>query len=600
MIFRIIWLLWKNRLTKSFCALLNSENPIYELYFVGIGNLKDVKETKLISGEAMYFLHPRSRLLLANIFHARSELVRENLDGKYPGVTLKMSKVLKRAISIGIYSRNLSEGLFNGFTSSLIFKRSEIVTAPFLSNPKVRVRFSRMSASIGCIIPKLETDLEVEIRRNDNLWDLQFLESYLTPYSANRLLRVLYRKCFPFFLNEAACAGDITRAKLICVGLPGWHYVRSFFTIHFSEDLFHAKNIYRKAFLRKTNGVFSFYPESVESKIHWSSNSDTSDSIDAAFSIENIEILDARYIVVSEYLLPDDTTLIKQCEDIGGWPHSIWTNSRSAFVAVPNHLQTQKLTSGGLLFPCNSNWAHFMEEILPRLVLAEGELEYRVLLTPKIFDEAQAGAIDSISKSKISIIEREYKYSTDQIFCTVHENRRSLAILKELNGKDLVDQNTMRIIRSKATQLIAEKASESSPICIYIQRNSRALRKLVNRNQIETLLESKGFIFLRTEELSYVERIRIFQKANLIVSESGAGGANLHFCNMGTKVIELRHPGMVLSEEETTLTASGRFEWTKIEGKNGNVLHKVFKGTDCYSINLKILQEVLQQNIPTI
>jgi hypothetical protein len=113
-------------------------------------------------------------------------------------------------------------------------------------------------------------------------------------------------------------------------------------------------------------------------------------------------------------------------------------------------------------------------------------------------------------------------------------------------------------------------------------------------------LQSKNFFFIRTEELSYTHRVKLFQNAKIVVCESGAGGANIHFCNNGTQVIELRHPGMILSEEEVALTATGRFEWIKIEGKKARIFSRLFKGTDSYSIKINVLENELQNCISRI
>lgn len=599
-IYRFVWILWKNRLSRSFRALLNSENPKYELYFIGFGDLRLTKETHLISGNNTHSLDWKFKPLIANTYHARSELIREKLDNEYQGVNLKTARVIRRAISIGIYSRSFINGIHNGFSVSVICKKSEIASTPLLSNSSARVRLSRMSASIGCVIPKLETDLEVEIRRNDRSWDIQFLESFLTPYSNNFILRAIYRKCFPFFINDARKISELATAQMICKGLPEWHYARSFFTLQFNKDIFQAVNIYKKAFLQKANGVFRFYPESIEGRIQWCSNLGVADSINATYSVADVQIIDSRHVILSDYLLPDDTTLMDQIEGIGGWPHSLWSTSKSDFVAVPNSLENIDLPENTLLLPCSSNWAHFMEEVLPRLVLAEKDFSYNEIVTSDVYDSAQSGAIATISKAEISTKMRTYRYSTPRVFCTVHENRRLLAIRRELNGKDLVNQDSMRIIRDSALRAVTDIVDEDSPSLIYIQRKRTALRKILNRKKIEGLLKSKNFFFIRTEELSYTHRVKLFQNAKIVVCESGAGGANIHFCNNGTQVIELRHPGMILSEEEVALTATGRFEWIKIEGKKARIFSRLFKGTDSYSIKINVLENELQNCISRI
>jgi hypothetical protein len=75
------------------------------------------------------------------------------------------------------------------------------------------------------------------------------------------------------------------------------------------------------------------------------------------------------------------------------------------------------------------------------------------------------------------------------------------------------------------------------PERIYVSR-SKSRRPLANENELERLLAGAGFAIVHLEELPWIEQIRFFQNARLIVGPHGAGLANLVFANPGSTVVE--------------------------------------------------------------
>ena len=73
------------------------------------------------------------------------------------------------------------------------------------------------------------------------------------------------------------------------------------------------------------------------------------------------------------------------------------------------------------------------------------------------------------------------------------------------------------------------------------------LRLVIMRNQrgvtfsdvVRKDLESKGFIFVRTQLLDHNTQVELFSNAREIIASHGAGLSNLVFCRPGTKVLEL-------------------------------------------------------------
>ncbi|GJL53517.1 MAG: hypothetical protein NPIRA02_06490 [Nitrospirales bacterium] len=74
---------------------------------------------------------------------------------------------------------------------------------------------------------------------------------------------------------------------------------------------------------------------------------------------------------------------------------------------------------------------------------------------------------------------------------------------------------------------------------VYLSRSMAARRKIINEQEIGSFLCHEGFEFCVLEQLSFVEQVRLFQEAEIVVSPHGSGLANLVFCSPGTKVLEL-------------------------------------------------------------
>lgn len=80
---------------------------------------------------------------------------------------------------------------------------------------------------------------------------------------------------------------------------------------------------------------------------------------------------------------------------------------------------------------------------------------------------------------------------------------------------------------------------------IYISRARAQHRKMINEDEVMNLLEQHGFKCIFLEDESVLDKIEIFHSAEMIIAPHGAGLTNLLFCNPGTKIIELFHPGWI-------------------------------------------------------
>lgn len=64
--------------------------------------------------------------------------------------------------------------------------------------------------------------------------------------------------------------------------------------------------------------------------------------------------------------------------------------------------------------------------------------------------------------------------------------------------------------------------------------------RLFEDDFLESYFEKRGYQIVALEEISYEDQISLFMGAKKIAGTAGAGFANLHLCNPGTKLFELR------------------------------------------------------------
>jgi len=79
---------------------------------------------------------------------------------------------------------------------------------------------------------------------------------------------------------------------------------------------------------------------------------------------------------------------------------------------------------------------------------------------------------------------------------------------------------------------------------IFASRGTSDLRRLDNRQALESAFEAEGFEIVDPGMLGYADQLRLFDEADVVVAEHGANLGNIVFCRPGTLVLELFHPSV--------------------------------------------------------
>ena len=78
---------------------------------------------------------------------------------------------------------------------------------------------------------------------------------------------------------------------------------------------------------------------------------------------------------------------------------------------------------------------------------------------------------------------------------------------------------------------------------IYVSRRDAAIRRIVNEDEIEALLQRRGFRTVTMSGLPFEEQARLFGGAEAIIGHHGAAFASWAFCRAGTPAIEIFQEG---------------------------------------------------------
>ena len=73
----------------------------------------------------------------------------------------------------------------------------------------------------------------------------------------------------------------------------------------------------------------------------------------------------------------------------------------------------------------------------------------------------------------------------------------------------------------------------------FISRQNCGARNLINESDVAKKLKNYGYQMIDLNDMDILKQIKMFSRADTIISPTGSGLANIVFCNPGTKIIEI-------------------------------------------------------------
>lgn len=211
-----------------------------------------------------------------------------------------------------------------------------------------------------------------------------------------------------------------------------------------------------------------------------------------------------------------------------------------------------------LLGQCTGNYAHFLTETLPRLILIDSYIEFKDW--PLLVD-------NWIHPNIKASIETFSKYNRDILFI----NRWTGVNLHEIIDITPTAYITPEYRNFIKTKKLPKLAPEDFPFCkkaieklrersmtinldmdkitsnklykkLYLRRNLETcgnLRTIVNIADVEAIIDRYGFFIIDPGLLTIKEQVGIFREAEIVISPVGASLANTIFSKPGCKIIGL-------------------------------------------------------------
>jgi capsular polysaccharide biosynthesis protein len=198
------------------------------------------------------------------------------------------------------------------------------------------------------------------------------------------------------------------------------------------------------------------------------------------------------------------------------------------------HLHPSRLISA--VIDGRYNIYHWLYDGLPRLALVE---RMGIEIESLYVDTSRPFVLESLEMAGI-----RPKYILDSSRYSQVQAREmvipSFPLYSGKNVKPVVPDWALRWLRDRLviSDLMGTKR-------IFISRQDASYRHLVDEDLLFKSLEKRGFERVVLSGQSLQTQRALFSQASVIVAPHGAGLANILFCQPGTKILELFHPGFV-------------------------------------------------------
>ena len=199
------------------------------------------------------------------------------------------------------------------------------------------------------------------------------------------------------------------------------------------------------------------------------------------------------------------------------------------------------LTGGG----GNSNYWHWLFDVLPRLAIVKkiislDKIDYFLFPdTIKLFQRETLNILNVPINKRLSSVKFRH-ISSSEIIVTEHP------FIKKKAHDDT--QNVPIWISEWLKENFIKKnlfTNKIFPKKIYIDRgdsvsNHSKYQNILNKDEFYKFLRKEGFEFLKLNKIRFIDQVKIFNSAEIILGIHGAGFSNIVFCQKNTKVVEIR------------------------------------------------------------
>jgi capsular polysaccharide biosynthesis protein len=272
--------------------------------------------------------------------------------------------------------------------------------------------------------------------------------------------------------------------------------------------------------------------------------------------LEVVEISEAIVIGRTDFVLSDNAAILPDAFD-----SSLDTCPAEVFgvVSIKRDKKLMKLyltqeskeidSAITLLGQNSANYAHWLTEILPKLLVLDAYPEFREIpllldhgLHPNILESVR---IFSASHREIISVKHWEPVKVKRLLCVSQPAYEPYIPHGLFDNESSQIVNTfsrpaLSMLRNTAWRLTAEQTIPATKkLCISRSRTSGNVRGITNSDLVESFLKKEGFEVIEPASLTFSDQVIACKQARIIVAPIGAALANMIFSSPGCKIIVL-------------------------------------------------------------
>lgn len=234
-------------------------------------------------------------------------------------------------------------------------------------------------------------------------------------------------------------------------------------------------------------------------------------------------------------------------------------------------------------------YAHFFNDALCRLILVSEEIRNKyVILVPEEVNKRWILEILEFLELKFKILNKNKKYKIKNLYTTNFP-----ALPGNFNREILIKLNEL-LLKKNISSKNQKLENLDNPKRIWINRE-KSRRKLLNFNEIASVLEKYQFKSIIFEDLSIIEKINLLQNVDILAGSHGSGLANMTLMKKNSIVLDIRDPDDQFKNAFYSQASALDINYFYIEReKNTNIKNSI---TDDIIIDSQKLANVLEKII---
>ena len=544
---------------------------------------------KLTDGVKSIDFRTRRTLFFGIKYHALQELNMSCPITSYHQPSFAPHVLIRKMLTLGIVSRRLFKGIFNGFQSEIEIPSDYFGNAPwFIQEDGTFPHVLRSVGRSGIRLHEYRPILEYSIRRNQVSNELVIVSAQVMPTNSEP-------QKFIMKISELERKTTVHQVVEFVKVLPRWHGLCTHFSLLLNDpECLNSKNVFYPEFpLIKADGA--------QTKVKYSQQSlgvttTPRDSILGPIlffaQISNSTLLNGCNITKGNRLILTDTSENLTQKKTAMWPALNWSVSESDLIAIPPYSSEVSTVDEGWHLPSNTNWAHFLEDVAPRTLLMGADERLKLPLLSHFEDPVQVELLERLGVLNFQDVNDQSNIRINSLIFFIHLNQRSKIIhgLTETDNLS-VDVELMNLLRNRISEAFDLHFQKNEKV--FVVREKKLLRKLINQTEVINFLKSINYKVVSMENLSLTERVYLLSSCNSLIYESGAAGTNGFFTKDGTEILELRHPANVSSQEHKGMVETIRADWKVVVGRKASFINRVLHGSDSWVLRVDDLKKSL-------